>query len=93
MDDLEHRRRRLYRAWWLIRLELAIAIGIPLVAGLLFMAAPPTSSGMYGDEPARIDLRVACGGVAMYLVGLVWMIRLSRANPEGGERSWRYRDF
>jgi hypothetical protein len=29
----------------------------------------------------------------MYLVGLVWMIRLSRANPEGGERSWRYRDF
>ena len=94
MDHLEHRRRRLYRAWWLIRIELAIAIGIPLVAGLLFIAAPQFPGGpMFERQPGRLEVLLPWVGVAMYLVGLVWMVRISRANPEAGESSWRYRDF
>jgi len=84
------RQRRLDRARSLIRAELAIAIAVPLVAGFLFIAAPHTFGA---PEPAFVQSIVAVVGVALYIVGLVWMIRLSRANPENGESAWRYRDF
>ena len=32
-------------------------------------------------------------GVAAYVVGLAWMIRIYRTDPEVGESPWRYREF
>lgn len=87
------RQRRLDRARSLIRAELAIAIGIPLVAAFWFVTAPQTFGSFGSHEPTLVEWVIAVVGVALYTIGFVWMIRLSRANPEAGESSWRYRDF
>lgn len=93
MNDLERRQRRLDRARGLIRLELAVAFAAPIVAGFLFVAAPPHSHPMFEREPLLIQSLVVWAGLAGLVLGLVWMIRLSRANPEAGESAWRYRDY
>jgi len=92
MDDLEDRQQRLDRARWLTRAELAIAIGIPLVAGFLFITAPASFGPMSEREPTLFESILPWAGICLYVVGLVWMIRLSRTNPEDGENAWRYRD-
>ena len=91
MSDLERRRRRLRRAHILIRAELAIAVAAPSVAGFLYVAAPGFSGGW--REPWLLEQLLPWAGVGGVILGLVWMVRLSRANPEAGERTWRYRDF
>jgi hypothetical protein len=92
MDDLQARRRRLRRAHVLIRAELAIALAVPVFAGFLYVAAPTFSRGLFW-KPSLIETLVPWIGVGLFIIGLVWMIRLSRADAEAGERSWRYRDF
>jgi len=32
-------------------------------------------------------------GLIVPAIGIAWMIRIYRADPEAGERTWRYRDF
>lgn len=92
MRDLERRRRRLDGARFLIRAELVIAVAAPLVVALLFVLAPGlTGRGM--SEPSLVERLLPWAGVAGWILGLVWIIRLSRPEPEGGERTWRYRDF
>jgi hypothetical protein len=93
MDELERRTRRLRRAHFLIRAELAIAFAVPLFAAFLYVAMPMGPSPMFAGEPPLIETLVPGSGVGLFLIGLVWMIRLSRPDPEAGERSWRYRDF
>ena len=92
MDDYEQRRRRLERARFLIRAELAVAIAAPLILGLLYVAAPGTTRPMFSEPPRFVGL-LPWAGVAGIVVGIAWMIRLSRPDAEPGERSWRYRDF
>ena len=91
MSDLEHRRRRMARAHTLIRMELIIAIAAPLVAGFLYVAGPGSFGGW--REPWLLEQLLPWAGVGGMILGLIWMVRLSRANPEAGERTWRYRDF
>lgn len=90
MSDLERRRQRLGRAHFLIRAELAIAVAAPLVVAFLYVAAP---GFMGAREPWLLEQLLPWAGATGVIVGLVWMIRLSRPEPEGGERTWRYRDF
>lgn len=92
MSDLERRRRRLGGARFLIRAELAIAVAAPLVIALLYVAAPGSIGGGM-REPSLIERLLPWAGIAGWILGFVWMIRLSRPEPEGGERTWRYRDF
>jgi Flp pilus assembly protein TadB len=92
MDERERRQERLRRALYIIRAELAIACVVPLFAGFLYVAAPGFSGGMF-RKPPLIETLVPWFGVGLFIVGLVWMIRLSRPDPEAGERSWRYRDY
>jgi hypothetical protein len=92
MDDLERRQRRLRRAQILIRAELAIAFAIPFFAGFAYIAAPGFSAGMF-RQLSLIETLVPWLGVGLFVTGLVWMIRLSRPDPEAGERSWRYSDY
>ena len=93
MDDLERRRRRLRRAHRLIRAELALAVAVPFLAGFLFVAAPAFSGGTSTGMYAFVDTLLSIAAVVGVLVGFVWMIRLSRPDPEAGERTWRFRDF
>jgi type IV secretory pathway TrbD component len=44
-------------------------------------------------EPPLIETLVPWFGVGMFVVGFVWMVRLSRPDPEAGERTWRYRIY
>ena len=92
MDEHERRQRRLRRAHVLIRAELAIACVVPLFAGFVYIAAPNFGGGMSGPPPLMETL-VPLFAMGLFIVGMVWMIRLSRPDPEPGERTWRYRDY
>jgi membrane associated rhomboid family serine protease len=92
VNDLESRQRRLDRAHFLIRAELVIAFAAPVVVGLMWMAAPGTIGPMF-DEPPPFTSLVPWAAVVGVIVGILWMLRLSRPDPEAGERTWRYRDF
>jgi len=92
MNELQRRKRRLRRAHVLIRAELAVAFSIPVVTAFLYLAAPNfPGGGMH--EPPLIETLMPWASVGLLIVGLVWMIRLSRPDPEAGERSWRYRVY
>ena len=93
MDDLQTRQRRLDRARALRQLELGVAFAAPLIVGFLYVMAPGSRGPMMLTEPPLIWSLVPWAGVAGVLVGSVWMVRLSRTDPEAGERTWRYRDF
>jgi hypothetical protein len=92
MDDLERRRRRLQSARFLIRAELTIALAVPLLAAYLNVAAPGFTGGGMWEPPLYMTL-LPWAGVVGWIVGIAWMVRLSRPDSESGERSWRYRDF
>lgn len=62
-----------------------IAFGTVLLAAFLFVAAP----GYMGGSDTLVPLIGIGGGIG----GLAWMIRIYRADPEAGERTWRYREF
>jgi hypothetical protein len=93
VNDLEFRQRRLDRAHFLIRAELAIAFAAPVLAGVLFVAQPETMGGPMFYEPPPFGWLLFLVAIAGVVIGIVWMLRLSRQDPEAGERSWRYRDF
>ncbi len=90
MDDLEHRLRRMEGSRFLVRAEIAIAIAAPLLVGFLYIAMPGGSSPMF---PSLVDQLLPWVGVGGVILGFVWMVRLSRPDPEPGERTWRYRAF
>lgn len=91
MDDFERRRRSLEGSRFLIRAELAVAFAAPIVVGFLYLASPGGGTPMFG----RLWLVevVPWAGLIGFIVGIAWIVRLSRPDPERGERSWRYRDF
>jgi hypothetical protein len=91
MDDLD-RRRRLHRARVQIQVELTIAYAAPLIAAFLYIGGPGTIGGMFA-EPSLIEVALPWAGAAGIVLGIAWMLRLSRPDPEPGQRSWRYRDF
>jgi hypothetical protein len=66
---------------------IAIAIVLVFLAPVMF-AAPGT---MYvGPTPSWLPV-VPLLGVVGVIVGLAWMIRIHRANPEPDQHAWRYR--
>lgn len=70
------------------------AVGLTVVA---FSAAPGNMGPdpLFATPPAVLGLpaRLVMLGVAIVgvLVGLVWMIRIHRADPEPDQHAWRYR--
>ena len=74
-----------------IRVELAIGFVAPVVVAFVLVARP----GMMGGpmfEPLWVTLLPwICGAGVVF--GLVWLVRLSRLDPERGEVAWRYRNF
>ena len=96
--EYEARQRRLDRAWVAIRLELAIGFLAPAVVAFAFIAMPNMVRPFMGGnpQPPWVYLLLASQpliGGAGVVFGLVWLVRLSRPDPERGEVHWRYRDF
>jgi len=92
MDDRGARQRRLDRARRLADVELTVAFGAPLFAGFLWVASPGMIGVMSSREPSLVSLMPWLGVIGV-IVGIVWMIRIYRADPEPFEPTWRYRDF
>jgi hypothetical protein len=78
------------RAYVAIRTELAIGFLVTLLTAFLYIAAPGYMLPL-GYEPTVVDKLVPAVPMVVSFVAWLWMLRLSRPNPEAGERSWRYR--
>jgi len=90
MND-EERQRRLDRARFATQAELLIGLEVTLLTGFLYVAAPGGFSPMF-YKPPWIEWLVPAAPVVSLLAWL-WMVWLSRPQPEAGERSWRYPDL
>jgi len=66
-----------------------IAIAPAVMLGALFMMAPNTSGGMYIGDPGPLPTIVLGAGILAYLVGLAWMMRIYRTDPEAHRSFWR----
>ena len=94
--EYEERQRRLDRAGAAIRLELTIGFLAPVFLAFVFVARPNFNEPMFIYAPQWMSLLMAIVpliGVAGLVFGLVWLVRLSRLDPERGEVHWRYRDL
>jgi hypothetical protein len=89
-EFMEESNARALRGRRLARLMFAVAVVTVAVYAFLFVAAPNFTDGFY--NPGPIGLLVPAIGVAALAVGLGWMIRILRADPEPDAKSWRYRD-
>ena len=70
------------------RLILAEAISFIAIIAIAVLLVAGTSTVGRGLDPLTM-----APGVVVAAVGLVWMIRIFRANPEPDTSAWRYRDL
>lgn len=89
--DYEARQRRLDRARFAIQAELLMGLMAVILTGYFSIMVSPWGSDPMLRVPALIQLLVLTAPVVS-LLAWVRMLRLSRAQPEAGEPSWRYRD-
>jgi hypothetical protein len=59
---------------------------------LLFLNLPNTMGGP-SFEPSLTEWIMPGLGVLGIVVGLAWMVRILRADPEPDSSAWRYRDL
>jgi hypothetical protein len=79
-------------AYWPTRVMLASAFLLPVAAALIWCAAPqPIGPPMYEDPMPWAGPALIAVGVALWLVGVVWMLRIFRG-PRDEPPPWRYRD-
>jgi hypothetical protein len=95
MDERHERQRRLDRARAQRHGLLVLGVALIVLTAFLYVAAPGFPGGrMFASEVmAMLDTLVPLAGIGGAIGGLIWMIRIHRADPEAGERTWRYRDF
>jgi hypothetical protein len=72
----------------LARLILAIAIGLDGFAALLLLNAPHTMGGD-PSPPSGLGLLILLAGLAANVIGLAWMMRIYRSDPEAHPSFWR----
>ena len=61
------------------------AVTVVFFVSVFWFVARPAL--LYGFQPLPIELV----GIAMAVLGLLWMVRIYRANPEPDQHAWRYR--
>ena len=86
--NYEDRQRRLDRARFAIHVELLVGLMVVILTGPPTLAAPRETASYL---PPVFQLLLMATPVVS-LLAWVWMLRLSRPQPESGERTWRYRD-
>ena len=97
MDLNEFMARSNARAWrgraW-ARAMFAGAITLVVLLAILVIAAPNSIGGPMMRPSwfvAAVAMIVPAAGVLGPVIGLAWMWRILRADPEPDSRSWRYR--
>jgi Flp pilus assembly protein TadB len=65
------------------------AIVPPVMLAFLLFASP---NYMY-EQPSLLDHWSTWVAILLYLLGLAWMVRIYRADPEAGPSRWRFRGF
>ena len=83
------------RAWWLVRLELAVGIGLTLLVGRLGFEVALRYTG--GNPPThRLPLPpnaiLALTALAIAIAGLAWMVWIIRGPGDDPPPRWRYRE-
>ena len=86
MQESNARARRGRALGRLMILGVLVVLSFP---AFLFIAAPNFTGGY---DPRPIGLIVPAIGVVGLVVGLIWMVRIFRADPEPKTKGWRYRD-
>jgi len=71
------------------RRMIAIAIALDAVVAWLLLQAPRGTGGGWSAPPSVVLWLVPLIGVVTNVIGLVWMIRIYRADPEARPSSWR----
>jgi hypothetical protein len=74
----------------LARLMLVAVLATDALVALLFIATPNCMCPMYIEPPPVSQLLVPAVGVGAQAIGLAWMIRIYRADPEGHRSWWRF---
>lgn len=72
------------------RAMIALAVMFVFLGVFLFVAAPGYMGGPMTRVPFWYDALPVLGVVGI-VVGLVWMVRIHRADPEPDQHAWRYR--
>lgn len=91
MSDFRRRYDRVQRARAFARAEIGIGVLWILFTAFLWVAMPGTLEPMFrSSAPSTVDLLV--GTIAVQIVALAVMIRIYRATPESGQRTWRFLD-
>lgn len=72
------------------QLLITVALTTVAIAAFLWVAAPGGIGPMFADRTGETIIVLI--GVAGAIVGLAWMIRIYRADPEPDPHAWRYRD-
>lgn len=85
------------RAWWLVRIELALGIALTLLVGRLgFNVAMRVTSGNPPAHPLPLPLPpnaiLFLGSLAIAVIGVVWMVRIIRGPGDDPPPRWRYRE-
>ena len=69
---------------------IALALLCIAITAFLFISTPTFIGPMFLDHPIWWDVLPALAVVGV-IVGLVWMVRIYRADPEPDQKAWRYR--
>jgi hypothetical protein len=75
------------RRWWIVRIELVIAVA---AVGLGLLAYGSMPADMFTEPSPRGNPLVLAGLVGL-ATGLIWMIRVFQG-PKDRPPTWRYRD-
>jgi hypothetical protein len=69
---------------------IALVVLVILYTAFLYVSAPGFIGPML-PEPPVWSYAFAAIGVLGLIVGLVWMVRIYRGDPEPDQHAWRYR--
>jgi hypothetical protein len=72
------------------RWMLLVALVVDAFGVCLWIAAPNFIEAARIGPPSTLESLVPVVGVAMNVVGLGWMVRIYRADPEAHSSFWRY---
>ncbi len=69
---------------------LLAAFGIVLVADAFFLMPQPNIGPMFVEPPGSWVGLIPAAGFVVQALGLAWMIRIYRSDPEAHPSHWRF---
>jgi Flp pilus assembly protein TadB len=69
---------------------LFIGFAVVVLEVVFFVSQPNFMRPMFNEPPPIVGWLIPVAGVAVQVLGLAWMIRIYRADPEGHASSFRF---